>query len=91
MFQIYKKTRVEVFACLGSSHGFLSTIFGIMRKFCVDIGKNFFQEIFFQDQKKFAKKKFEKYFGFFSEQTIEILKNRKFENSKILILYLVRI
>ena len=56
VFQIYKKTRVEVFACLGSSHGFLSTIFGILRKFWVDIGKNFFQKIFFQDQKKSRRK-----------------------------------
>ena len=82
MFQIYKKTRVEVFACLGSSHGFLSTIFGILRKFWVDIGKHFFQKIIFQDQKIFAKKKFGKHFQIFFKTKIEILKNRKVENSK---------
>ena len=75
VFQIYKKTRVEVFACLGSSHDFLSTIFGILRNFWVDIGKNFFQKIFFQHQKIFAKKNFENIIGFFSEQKIKILKN----------------
>ena len=33
VFQIYKQTKVDVFAYLGSSHGFLSTIFGIMGTF----------------------------------------------------------
>ena len=33
-----KTLRVEVFACLGSSDGFLSAIFGIFGKFRIDIG-----------------------------------------------------
>ena len=33
VFQIYKQTKVDAFACLGSSHGFLNTIFGIMGTF----------------------------------------------------------
>ena len=35
VFQIHKQTIVEVFACLGSSHGFLSMIFGILNKFWI--------------------------------------------------------
>ena len=55
VFQIYNKARVEVFACLGSSHGFLSTIFGILDKFW--ILKIFFEKIFyFSKSKKISKK-----------------------------------
>ena len=74
-----QKTRVEVFACLGSSHGFLSTIFGILRKFWVDIGKNLFQKIIFKT-KKISRKNEVEIFQIFSDQKIEILKNQKIEN-----------
>ena len=58
-----------VFACLGPSHGFLSTIFGILRKFWVDIGKKYFQKTYFFKTKKIATKK--------------IWKNENFEKPKI--------
>ena len=50
--------------------------------FLVGIGKKYFQKLFFQDQKIFAKKNFEKHFHIFSKTKIEIMKNRKVENSK---------
>ena len=77
-----KQTIVEVFACLDSSHGFLSTIFGILGKFWIDIGKNIFRKYFFQDQNFFWKKM--KIFSvFFSDKKwnfweIEILEILKF-------------
>ena len=42
-----KKRSREVFASLGSSHGFLSMIFGILGKFWIDIGKNILQKNIF--------------------------------------------
>ena len=70
-----KQTIVEVFACLDSSHGFLSTIFGILGKFWIDIGKNIFRKyIFF---KTFFFGKTWKYFQFFF-----LTKNENFEKSK---------
>ena len=42
-----KKRRRDEFASLGSSHGFLSMIFGILEKFGIDIGKKIFSKIFF--------------------------------------------
>ena len=73
-----KQTIVEVFACLGSSHGFLSTIFGILGKFWIDIGKNIFRKyIFFKTKKKW------KYFQFFfSDKKWKFWKIEIFEISK---------
>ena len=42
---------IEVFAWLGSSHGFLSMIFGIFGKFWIDIGVQKISEILFRDKK----------------------------------------
>ena len=74
---VIQKTRVEIFTCLGSSHDFLTTIFGILRIFVVGIGKQYFQKIFFQDQKFFAKKFFSKHVQIFFQN-----KNWNFEKSK---------
>ena len=49
-----KTLRVEVFACLGSSDGFLSAIFGIFGKFRIDIDKNIFETLFFSRSKKYG-------------------------------------
>ena len=77
-----KQTIVEVFACLGSSHGFLSTIFGILGKFWIDIGKNIFRKyIFFKTKKNLDK--IEKYFQIFFWQKMKILKNQNFKILKI--------
>ena len=61
---------VEVFARLGSSHSFLSMIFGILGKFWVDIGKKNLKHIFEKkirykknrDDKKIFPKNLKKYF-----------------------------
>ena len=70
-----KQTIVEVFACLGSSHGFLSTIFGILRKFWIDIGKNIFRKYFFSRPKKILEQNEKNQFLF-------LTKNENFEKSK---------
>ena len=83
-----KQTIVEVFACLDSSHGFLSTIFGILGKFWIDIGKNIFRKyIFFKTKKKSWKKLkiFSDFFltkkwKFWKIEILKILKFRNFEN-----------
>ena len=78
-----KQIVVEVFACLGSSHGFLSTIFGILGKFWIDIGKNIFRKYFFSRPKKILEQN-ENIFSFFFWQKIKILRNRNFGNFEIL-------
>ena len=78
-----KQTIVEVFACLGSSHGFLSTIFGILGKFWIDIGKNIFRKYIFFKTKFFLEKN-ENIVSFFFWQKMKILRNRNFGNFEIL-------
>ena len=78
-----KQTIVEVFACLDSSHGFLSTIFGILGKFWIDIGKNIFRKYIFFKTKKKSWNKMKIFSVFFSDKKwkfweIEILEISKF-------------
>ena len=82
---------VEVFARLGSSHSFLSMIFGILGKFWVDIGKKNLKHIFEKkirykknrDDKKIFPKNLKKYF--FEKSTFwkfwksKLSKNRHFK------------
>ena len=77
-----KQTIVEVFECLGSSHGFLSTIFGILGKFWIDIGKNIFRKYIFSRPKKILEQN-ENIFSFFFWQKMKILRNRNFGNFEI--------
>ena len=47
------------------SQNFLSAIFGILGKFRIDIGENYFQKNIFFETKKFSRKKIWKIFRFF--------------------------
>ena len=82
---------LHVSTCVGFltwSQNFLSAIFGILGKFRIDIGENYFQKNIFFETKNFSRKKSEK-FSDFSETVFVFgenfenfpkfcLKNRKF-------------
>ena len=78
-----KTWHLVLFVFLPCSRNFLSTIFGIFGKFRIDIVKNKFEKIFFQNEKKSVQKT-KKYFfeikksrNFFYEKVNE---NRKLQN-----------
>ena len=64
---VTKKRSREVFASLGSSHGFLSMIFGILGKFWIDIDKNILQKNIFSRSKNFREKTKIVFFMFFRD------------------------
>ena len=83
--QICTKTwHLVLFVFLPCSRNFLSTIFGIFGKFRIDIVKNKFEKLFFQNEKNLCKKpknlfsRLKKCRKIFYEKVNE---NRKFENS----------
>ena len=55
---------------LNLSHDFLSAIFGILRKFRIDIGIFFSKHIFFEMKKNLEKKCFEKKWDFFCKNRV---------------------
>ena len=84
--QICTKTwHLVLFVFLPCSRNFLSTIFGIFGKFRIDIVKNKFETIFFQNEKKSVQKT--KKIFFRDKKNVEknsMKKSMKIENSKIL-------